>query len=92
MQLKMITLCDWGFKAKVIIVCDSFFRKQISIVRCLSLLQPTTHKAYHSIDCWQPYTAIFIADTAQLQIHIQLVNYDYHILLYLVQHNGTARI
>ena len=31
-------LCDWTFKTNVIIVCDSFLRKPISIVYCLSLL------------------------------------------------------
>ena len=33
-QPKMIELCDWAFETKVIIVCDSFFRKPISIVYC----------------------------------------------------------
>ena len=37
-QPKMIRPCDWTFETKVIIVCDSFFRKPISIVHCLSLL------------------------------------------------------
>ena len=43
-QSKMIGLCDWTFETKVFIACDSFFRKPISVVYCLSLLEPTTLK------------------------------------------------
>ena len=41
----MIRSCDWLYKTKVIIVCDSLCRKQISSVYFLSFLQQTTHKA-----------------------------------------------
>ena len=37
-QPKMIRPCDWPFETKVIIVCDSLFRKPFSIAYCLSLL------------------------------------------------------
>ena len=37
----MIRPCDSAFETKVIIVCDSFFRKPIALVYCLSLLLPT---------------------------------------------------
>ena len=37
-QPKMIGLCDWTLETRVIIVYDSFFRKPISIVHCLSFL------------------------------------------------------
>ena len=36
-QSKIIRPCDWNFETKVIIVYDSFFRKPISIVKCLFL-------------------------------------------------------
>ena len=39
-QPKMIWFCDWRFKTKVMIVCDLFFRKPISIVWYVALLQP----------------------------------------------------
>ena len=41
---KMIRPCDWIFETKVIIVCDSFFRKLFSIVYCpsLSLTNPVS--------------------------------------------------
>ena len=34
---KVNGLCDWAFKTKVIIVCDSFFGQLISIIHCLLL-------------------------------------------------------
>ena len=37
-QPLMIKLFYWSSKTKVVIVCDSFFRKPISIVHCLRKL------------------------------------------------------
>ena len=31
-EAKLIWPCDWPFETKVIIVCDLFFRKPISVV------------------------------------------------------------
>ena len=30
-QPKIIKLCDWPYETKLVIVCDSFFKKPISI-------------------------------------------------------------
>ena len=38
LRFMLLRLCDWPFETKVIIVCDSFLRKSISIVYCLSLM------------------------------------------------------
>ena len=51
----MISLCDWSFETKVIIVCDLFIREPTSIVYCLSLIvfnQPLTKLV--STGWWRP--------------------------------------
>ena len=49
-------LCDWLFERKVL-VCDSFFRKPISIVFPCYNYQPLTKHV--SIAWWQPKVELF---------------------------------
>ena len=52
-QPKMIRLSNSTFKTIIIIVYDSFFRKSISIVYCLSLLNQQLTKPV-SMGWWRP--------------------------------------
>ena len=49
-QSKMVRLCEWSSETKVIIVCDSFFRKPISIVHFLRCKNQPLVKPVRKID------------------------------------------
>ena len=55
----MIRLCNWTFETKVIVVCDSLYRKPISIVYCISLLNNHLLKPVVGIGwCLDPKTLV----------------------------------